>query len=418
MAKSRKLINKMQRRQRLIREATKDAVRADKAPETMEDSPAVRKLMLAPQRRYDAKFGYDTVGQEPYIEVRAFAAMLQRVDFDPGAGTDFGIRLDLDPDTAGEAEETEITTVADTGEAEMFTLTAPATAGAAQADYFTFEAPNGDIYAVWLDIDAAGTAPTGAAYLASDEQVEVDIVTGDTAAQVATKIVTELGLIADLTITDNLDGTVQFSYDIFGERTDADTHNADDSLAGSFLITLDNDGVDSNLNSSYFLLDTPDNTDYYVWFNVDSQGTDPMVPARTGVEVAISASDSANDVAAALAAELDPLSNMSAVALLNVVTVTNDADGASPDAEDGAAPTGFGFVVSNQGVDESTVVQRLRVKEGDTVQILSGDLEGMMLEVVEVLSGYQLRLDDVSTFTSDTDAPLRMLLSSVKKSWT
>lgn len=74
------------------------------------------------------------------------------------------------------------------GTADVTDVTLPAFAGATQADYLHVTAQDGTKFAIWLDLDAAGTAPTGALYVASDEQIEVDIVTGDTAAQVATKV--------------------------------------------------------------------------------------------------------------------------------------------------------------------------------------------------------------------------------------
>lgn len=62
--------------------------------------------------------------------------------------------------------------------------------------------------------------------------------------------------------------------------------------------------VAGNLNNKYFLIDGSDGDNWYIWFNVDSGGTDPMLPGRTGIEVAITAGDSAGDVAGLLAMAL------------------------------------------------------------------------------------------------------------------
>jgi hypothetical protein len=68
------------------------------------------------------------------------------------------------------------------GVAEVTDLTWPSTAAAAQGDYLHATAQDGTTYAVWLDIDAAGTAPTGALYVAADQKIKVSIVGGGSAA--------------------------------------------------------------------------------------------------------------------------------------------------------------------------------------------------------------------------------------------
>ena len=61
-----------------------------------------------------------------------------------------------------------------------------------QADYVTFEDSDGDDYAVWFDIDAAGTAPTGATYVAATNKVEVDILSTDSPNVIMSKYVSAL----------------------------------------------------------------------------------------------------------------------------------------------------------------------------------------------------------------------------------
>ena len=91
-------------------------------------------------------------------------------------------------DVGSSAQATPTIKAADCGVAEVSTTTWPAFASAAQADYLHLTARDGTTFAVWLDKDAAGTAPTGALYTAATHKIEVDIVTGDTAAQVTTKV--------------------------------------------------------------------------------------------------------------------------------------------------------------------------------------------------------------------------------------
>jgi hypothetical protein len=299
MSKGNKLVKKIKRRERSVLEAGKlwdREPKIDKRRQVLQDSPRAQRLMRKPQRRMDRSFGFDAVPGDPILEYRFSAPSLARFDYDPGAGTDYGIRMTLpNPLTAavvGAAEQTDITTVAD--------------------------------------------------------------------------------------------------------------------VAGS-------------LNDTYFLLDTPDSADYYVWFNVDAGGTDPAVAGRTGVEVAISAGDLDTVVATALQTALDALPNMEATVLGAVVSVTNDAEGPAPDATDGAAPTGFNFSVTQQGVTDVPAQGPFNsfagLQPGDTVQILEGVLEGRMLEVIEITDATHIRLDDVSTFTSATDVEVRAMLSEVKKSY-
>lgn len=251
---------------------------------------------------------------------------------------------------AGANQTATVTTVADTGVFEVQRVTAPATAGATQADYFVVSNFAGETAAVWLDIDAAGTAPTGAAYVAADYQIEVNIVTGDTATQVAGKIVAAMGAtLPDVTILDNADGTIDFTSDLFGNVTAPARHNANDSGNGSFVVATQTGGVASNLNNSYFLYDTPDNS-YYFWFNVASIGVDPAISGKTGVAVAIAASAADTAVASALNTAMDAQTDITSTVLAAVVTAVNTEDGAVSVPADGTAATGFAFAVTQSGV--------------------------------------------------------------------
>lgn len=130
--------------------------------------------------------------------------------------------------------------------AEESTITFPATSGATQADYIMFYNEAGTSWAIWLDIDDDGTAPTGALYTGSDNQIEVDIVTGDTAAQVGTKVFTAIGsLVTDVSLTDNLDGTITFTQNNRGDTDAPVPKNGDDVGAGSITVSVGTNGVDA-----------------------------------------------------------------------------------------------------------------------------------------------------------------------------
>jgi hypothetical protein len=94
-------------------------------------------------------------------------------------------------------------------------------------------------------------------------------------------------------------------------------------------------------------------TDWYVWFDVDNGSVDPAITGRTGVEVDISADDSATTVATALQTALDLLTNITATSSGAVVTVTNDTAGAvKSEAID--VNTMFIFNVTTPGQDALT----------------------------------------------------------------
>ena len=57
-----------------------------------------------------------------------------------------------------------------------------------------------------------------------------------------------------------------------------------------------------SLNSTYFLLNSANNTNkYYVWFNINSAGIDPLVAGRTAIPVAGATNANAATLGAAMA---------------------------------------------------------------------------------------------------------------------
>lgn len=91
-------------------------------------------------------------------------------------------------------------------------------------------------------------------------------------------------------------------------------------------------------------------TNYVVWFNVNSAGTDPSIPGYTSVEVAVATSAADTAVASALTSALDALADFGASAASEVVTVTNAEAGAvtAPDAGN----TGFTVAIDTTGVSQ------------------------------------------------------------------
>lgn len=102
MSMGRKLIQKLVRRMKSVKERAGGFDRwekTDKLDEIMKDSPGVYRAMLHSQRKADgsstkAGMGTDVVMKKPRLEYKA-KANIDRFDYDPGAGTDFGIRLTM-----------------------------------------------------------------------------------------------------------------------------------------------------------------------------------------------------------------------------------------------------------------------------------------------------------------------------------
>lgn len=124
------------------------------------------------------------------------------------------------------------------GNARVETITIPATAATAQGDYVVIKnALSQKTAAVWLDINANGTAPTGVKYTGADYKIKVSIVTGGTAAQNGTLFKNALAAVTafagELTLVDNLDGTISLTQKYTGAVTASDPENTGSTGAGS-----------------------------------------------------------------------------------------------------------------------------------------------------------------------------------------
>ena len=98
----------------------------------------------------------------------------------------------------------------------------------------------------------------------------------------------------------------------------------------------------------YFILPLK-NITYQVWFDVDNGDSCLINSRHTGLEIDISANDTASTIASALKTELNAISGVTAVNASEKVTITIDADTVSVSApQDGPAGsnTGYKFVTS------------------------------------------------------------------------
>lgn len=107
-----------------------------------------------------------------------------------------------------------------------------------------------------------------------------------------------------------------------------------------------------SLNSKYFLLNSAYNRRrYYVWYDVNSAGVDPLVSGRTGVKVSVATNATATQVAAATALALDALADFASTNLAAVITITNSVGGPADNTADsaGGSATGFTFSTPTNG---------------------------------------------------------------------
>lgn len=120
------------------------------------------------------------------------------------------------------------------------------------------------------------------------------------------------------------------------------------TVAGVQTVALVAD-VSGSLNNKYFLLSSGTNSHlYYVWFNINSAGTDPAIAGRTGIEVDGATNASAATLGAAMATAIAAAgsSNDFTTSGTSTVTITNKVAGPYTPASDGTAATGFTFNVT------------------------------------------------------------------------
>jgi hypothetical protein len=105
-----------------------------------------------------------------------------------------------------------------------------------------------------------------------------------------------------------------------------------------------------NLNNTYFLLYDAQGNEYYVWFNINSAGTDPMVPGATGIQITGATGASATTLGGAAATAIQAVNSGGSFTASNssgTVTITNVVGGTFKVAVDSvAAPTSFTFQVT------------------------------------------------------------------------
>jgi len=172
----------------------------------------------------------------------------------------------------------------------------------------------------------------------------------DTRLAVRLATTAEIAISTGLNVGDTIDGVTLAA----GDRVLVKDQSTATAEVTSVTTVAD---VAGSLGGTYFILNAP-GTDYYVWIDVDVSNTDPGTTSseligsgRLGIQVAISANDTANTVATAVASAINAVGDFGAPAPgANVVTVTNAVAGPVEDAADGFTdPTGFAISTTTQG---------------------------------------------------------------------
>lgn len=100
-----------------------------------------------------------------------------------------------------------------------------------------------------------------------------------------------------------------------------------------------------SLNSTYFLLNGANGTNWYVWFD-NGTGVDPAPASRTGIHVTYTNNDSANTIAGFMRTAMAAITSITTPGgATNHVTFSQATTGAGS-LTDGGAPTGFTFTYS------------------------------------------------------------------------
>jgi uncharacterized phage protein gp47/JayE len=193
------------------------------------------------------------------------------------------------------------------------------TVSAASLDgaYFTMYDNAGSIK-VWFDVDNNGTAePVSGAH---NRTIKIaTILTGDTATQVATKIAAYLA--NDVAFTLVFASGAQVLYTL--AQNGPTSSPVDGTPATGFGFVNTPGTADVSLNGKYFIIHD-DVGSVAVWFDVGDNGTqEPFHGADRSIRVyTINKGDSANTVAAAIAAIVNPDVKFIATASTNQLTIT------------------------------------------------------------------------------------------------
>jgi hypothetical protein len=176
---------------------------------------------------------------------------------------------------------------------------------------------------IFFDTDGANSLPISSTVY---RFITVSLAGSDTEVDIASKLVSTLDVDSKFFAVGNQAFTV-VSNRTRGTREDSYDFNSN-------LYLRNTAGIDPNtLDGTYFFINSAlDAAEYYVWYNVDAVGTDPLISGKTAIPVVIASGDSAISVASATSSALSSL--FTVVLDSNKVTVTNKLIGVTTRIQD------------------------------------------------------------------------------------
>jgi len=272
-----------------------------------------------------------------------------RITFEKEAD-DLDIRRARIASTSGPvAEVTDLTFVGQgVGEQHRIRFERPNFGEVTTGDYYTFSTPVTDYY-LWINLDDGGGDPA----LPGRTGIELTCTSAETNTIIRDRALTLMASYPEFSpVTSVSTHTMDLTNITVGNVTDI---SGSAGIPGSYYSTLvqgsESPAYGALLSTGdYFLINSTD-TEYYVWFNIDSGGGDPSISGKTGVEVAITSSDSVGTVTQAVETALGTVSDFTISVVADDIRVTNDTAGLTTDADDGTVGTNMTIDIQIQGTE-------------------------------------------------------------------
>lgn len=169
---------------------------------------------------------------------------------------------------------------------------------------------------------------------------------------------------------------------------------------------IPNDSAGS-MNDKYFFFVLPDGTRHYVWFNINSAGTDPAPGGATGHEVTGATGVTGSTLAAAVAAL--SISGVTLTSSGNVVTITRSAFGFCTPASIGAGGFTISMVTEGDSADEAGYTDgNIEVTPGEQSETIESHQTGKT-KLGKIQTGFDLKIK--ITFKETSHAQVRKVLT-------
>lgn len=156
----------------------------------------------------------------------------------------------------------------------------------------------------WFDLDNGNSQPVVSG---ASRYVEIDIATGDSAINIASKFSAKLSLDSEFTSSPLLSTSVVQSLDV-GARTDATAGNT------GVLVAIGQQGVDSLAGKLFYLWKYDNSVKYAFYFTIDGSGSAPVHTGTSLTQIALLSTDSVSDIAVKTATGISSIPYFSAVA--------------------------------------------------------------------------------------------------------